>query len=125
MALKFILLGIVYVAILIIGIILTFQSHTYSETVTATILENKCTNNECILLLQYIIDKQEYKTQITLEGGTRYNNTILIQYDSKDPNNIRPYQLSSKYIGIIFIVFSIICLKVLVLYHILLLKKME
>lgn len=92
--------NIVGAVLLGVGFFLLFSKATYSKEVVATIKDAKCerlkdetnarVNNDCILQLQYTVNKQVYTAQIQTTSGKYYSNggTLNIKYNPENPTDV-------------------------------------
>lgn len=126
---KMIVAIIVGIAMITIGIYLIRYKVKQSVNTTSVIESAKCTlvnsgtdkrpssTNQCDLVVVYTVDGKEYKTQLTTQGPVQTKgNTIDIQYNPENPNDIIQKTVSNKTIGIWLIVIGIVIMAIAIIW---------
>lgn len=117
---------------LIIGVIIAFclsilgtsvmtSTSNRSSTTKAVVEDSTCIQNNqtqiCTTNVKYNVDNKEYKQQVnTHDTKLNNNDTIDIQYDPTNPNDIS-YKESNMFMGSMFSFIGLIILCIVVLYY--------
>jgi len=113
---------VISVIIIIFGISLILKKEEYTNIVLANILSSKCSANilnqkvsyDCLLNLQYTIDKKSYTNNLLLTGKSiNYDllKQVQIKYEKENPNKIElATTMTDKSKGITMIVAALIIL---------------
>ena len=104
---------VVSIILLILGFFLIFKKNnnikinaTVESQVSCSIMPKQPT--QCNLIVSYNVNNTSYRNQVTLDGTYNAGDTVQIQYDKTDPNNISKVQSSTVFIGIFLVVFAVL-----------------
>ena len=109
---------IISIILIIISVMMLLNKSKRTAETTATISKSTCThtydgnnlNYICQMAITYIVDGKNYNANINSESATQYstNETIQVQYDPNNPQDVNLKELSSSTLAIILIVVAIV-----------------
>lgn len=129
------LLGIIIgIVLTVIGVVLIRQKDTYVKT-TGKVREPKCQTLtekdskgrstqrvECTSKIEYTVNSKNYSGSLILNYSVAEGQTVDIQYNPENPNDIRQPQVKPKTVGIILIVIGLVIMFGTVIWFILALR---
>jgi len=100
--------GIILVISLIVGIYLMFKKDTYVKIEAIVVSQDPCITlpkqtPTCNSVVSYTINNNKYTNNITLNSPALPGDSVFIEYDTTNPNNIQTPRLKLIWIGLIII----------------------